>query len=41
MATYRNDPRFGGLTFGMNAIVTRGAGRTIAMGDTVELDWRF
>jgi uncharacterized protein YcbX len=41
LGSYRNDPRFGGVTFGMNAVVTRGAGRAIGVGDTVELDWSF
>ena len=41
LGSYRNDSRFDGVTFGMNAIVTRGAGRTIALGDEISLDWRF
>lgn len=41
LGSYRNDPRFGGVTFGMNAVVTRGAGRAIGVGDAVDLDWSF
>jgi uncharacterized protein YcbX len=41
LGSYRNDPRFGGVSFGMNAVVTRGAGRAIGMGDAVDVDWSF
>ena len=38
---FRMDERFGGVTFGMNAVVTAGAGARIASGDTVTADYRF
>lgn len=39
---YRRDPRVGGaITFGMNAIVTRGDGQTLRVGQAVEGDIRF
>lgn len=41
LAAYRNDPRAGGVTFGVNAIVLRGAGTRIAVGDPVEFSFRF
>lgn len=42
LAAYRADQRMGGgITFGMNAIVVEGAGRTLAVGQTgrTELGW--
>ena len=36
LATYRRDPRLNGVTFGMNAIVIRGAGTQLAVGGTLE-----
>ncbi|MGE5160643.1 MAG: MOSC domain-containing protein [Betaproteobacteria bacterium] len=41
LATYRNDPRAGGTTFGVNGIVADGAGRELRVGDEVELTLRF
>jgi uncharacterized protein len=38
---YRMDERLGGVTFGMNAVVARGAGHDIACGATVSVDHRF
>ena len=40
-AGYRNHPQLGGVTFGMNAIVTEGAGTSISIGDEAEVDWSF
>lgn len=41
LATFRNDTRAGGLTFGVNAIVAAGAGTRLATGDAVEVSLRF
>lgn len=41
LSTYRRDERFDGITFGMNAIVTAGAGATIAVGDHAACTLRF
>lgn len=41
LGEYRMDERLGGVTFGMNAIVTAGAGSTIACGDAARVDYRF
>ena len=41
LATYRNDTRAGGLTFGVNTIVATGAGAQISTGDSVEISLRF
>jgi hypothetical protein len=41
LSTYRRDDRLAGVTFGMNAILTRGAGTTVAIGDTGEAVFRF
>jgi uncharacterized protein YcbX len=41
LAAYRNDERAGGVTFGVNGIVTRGAGQELRVGDPVELTLRF
>jgi uncharacterized protein len=39
---YRRDDRVGGaVTFGMNAIVTRGAGQLLRVGQAVRADWQF
>lgn len=39
---YRADSRLdGALTFGMNAIILEGAGRTLRTGDAVSADWYF
>ena len=41
LAGYRNNPRLGGVTFGMNAIVHRGAGTVLEVGAPVSADWAF
>lgn len=42
LAQYRASPRMGGgLTFGMNAILGGGIGRTLRVGDAVAADWHF
>jgi uncharacterized protein len=41
LATYRNKPAAGGVTFGVNAIVARGAETELRVGDPVELTLRF
>jgi hypothetical protein len=41
LATYRNNAAAGGVTFGVNAIVARGAGTELRVGDPVELTLRF
>lgn len=41
LSTYRRDDRLAGVTFGMNAIVVRGAGASIAVGDDAEVTLRF
>lgn len=41
LAGYRNNARLGGVTFGMNAIVVRGAGTTLAVGSSLEPEWAF
>jgi uncharacterized protein YcbX len=42
LRTYRSDERVGGaITFGMNAIVVRGDGQTLKVGQAVEADWNF
>lgn len=41
LAAYRMDPRFDGVTFGMNAIVVAGAGGSLAAGAPGEAAYRF
>lgn len=41
LGAYRHDPGFGGVKFGMNAIVVAGAGREIAVGAPVRVAYRF
>jgi uncharacterized protein YcbX len=41
LSTYRRDARLAAVVFGVNAIVARGAGGTLAMGDTVTVAYRF
>ncbi len=41
LATFRNDVRAGGLTFGVNAIVESGAGVQLSIGDAAEVSLRF
>ena len=41
LSTYRRDDRLAGVTFGMNAIVAKGVGSAIAVGDNAEATLRF
>ncbi len=41
LATFRNDVRAGGITFGVNAIVVSGAGAVLSAGQAVEVSLRF
>jgi len=41
LGEYRMNERLGGVTFGMNAIVSAGAGAAIGCGDEVRVDERF
>jgi uncharacterized protein YcbX len=41
LASYRDKPDAGGVTFGVNGIVAAGAGSELRVGDTVELTLRF
>ena len=41
LSTYRRDDRYAGITFGMNAIVVAGAGRTLAAGSTARCELDF
>jgi len=41
LTLYRRDDRAGGVTFGMNAIVARGTGATLAVGDAVDVAFAF
>jgi uncharacterized protein YcbX len=41
LSTYRRDDALAGVTFGMNAIVISGAGRTLSVGQTARVDYRF
>lgn len=41
LAAYRNNAAAGGVTFGVNGIVARGAGAELRVGDPVELTLRF
>lgn len=41
LATYRDRPDAGGITFGVNGIVARGAGVRLHVGDAVEITLRF
>jgi uncharacterized protein YcbX len=41
LAGYRHDARLGGVTFGMNAVIVRGDGATLAVGDEGAVDWNF
>jgi uncharacterized protein YcbX len=41
LSSYRRDDRLAGVTFGMNAIVVRGAGRTLARGAGARCALRF
>ena len=41
LSTFRHDDRLAGVTFGMNAIVVRGAGASLAVGDAMEAVYRF
>ncbi len=41
LSTYRRDDRLAGVTFGMNAVVLRGAGTELAVGDRLRAELRF
>ena len=41
LASYRIDSRLDGVTFGVNAIVERGAGAPITRGAVVGIEWNF
>ena len=41
LSTFRHDDRLAGVTFGMNAIVVRGAGAMLAVGDAMEATYGF
>ena len=41
LSTYRRNDALAGVTFGMNAIVTAGAGRTLAVDSAVNVEFRF
>lgn len=41
LASYRNNTEAGGITFGVNGIVTQGVGATLHAGDPVEITVRF
>ena len=41
LARYRTNEALGGVTFGMNAIVTDGVGRAVAVGSTARCTYRF
>ena len=41
LRTYRRHPKLGAITFGQNAIVIRGAGKILRLGDKLEETWNF
>ena len=41
LQSYRLHPQLGGPAFGQNAIVTRGAGHVLRVGDTLDQVWNF
>jgi uncharacterized protein YcbX len=41
LAGYRMNERLGGVTFGMNAIIVTGVGRTLSVGTDVEASFAF
>ena len=42
LSTYRANPVLeGAITFGMNAVIVRGQGHTLRVGDEVQADWDF
>ena len=41
LAGYRNNARLGGVTFGVNAIVSRGTGSLLAVGSPLDPTWAF
>jgi uncharacterized protein len=41
LSTYRRDDALAAVTFGMNAIVIGGAGRTLSVGQTARVEYRF
>jgi uncharacterized protein YcbX len=41
LASYRVHPKLGGVAFGQKAIVARGVGRTLRLGQSLEEAWNF
>ncbi len=41
LASYRVDEALGGPVFGQNVIVVEGAGRTLRVGDALDIEWNF
>lgn len=41
LASYHTDEILGGPTFGHNVIVVEGAGRSLRVGDEIEVEWNF
>jgi uncharacterized protein YcbX len=41
LSTYRRNDALAAVTFGMNAIVAAGAGRTLAAGMPAQVEYRF
>ena len=41
LAAYRMHPQLGGVAFGQNAVVARGAGATLRVGQELDVVWRF
>ncbi|MBL9134281.1 MAG: MOSC N-terminal beta barrel domain-containing protein [Verrucomicrobiales bacterium] len=39
LATYRRDPRVSGVTFAQNAILVRGEGERLRVGDALRIEW--
>lgn len=41
LAAYRMHPQLGGVAFGQNAVVVRGAGATLRVGQSLDVVWNF
>jgi hypothetical protein len=41
LAAYRMHPHLGGVVFGQNAVVARGAGKSLQIGQPLEEVWNF
>ena len=41
LASYRSHPKLGGVAFGQNAVIARGAGRKLHLGQALEEVWNF